>query len=180
MYENNFSTADDTSLYLDVDRYEYHRKNMLASVENLVLDTSHSFAMEDEVNGTESVQMLIDHWHKVAETTENFRRFYIDYVDPALVRVKDSIINEDAEVADQLNTEAEIDINDVVHKGLENIRNGLKKATMALVDLFDSDMDENVRAILNKDAYLWTKEEAYLVSMCYVKAVRMHNIEELN
>ena len=180
MYENNFSTADDTTLYLDVDGFEYHRKRMLASVENLVLDTSHSFAMEDEVNGTESVQMLIDHWHKVAETTENFRRFYIDYVDPALVRVKDSIINEDAEVANQLNTEAEIDINNVVHKGLENIRNGFKKATMALVDLFDSDMDENVRAILNKDAYLWTKQEAYLVSMCYEKAVRMHNIETLN
>nr|MCR4830452.1 hypothetical protein [Pseudobutyrivibrio sp.] len=142
LHENHFSTADDTNLYLDVDGYENIRKKMLASVEDLVLDTSQAFAMVDEVNGTESVQLLIDHWHKVAETTENFRRFYIDYVDPALVRVKDSIINEDEEISAQLNTEEQVDISGAVNRGLDNIRNKIKAASMVLEDLFDSDIDE--------------------------------------
>ena len=180
LHENHFSTADDTGLYLDVDGYENIRKKMLASVEALVLDTSQAFAMEDEVNGTESVQLLIDQWHKVAETTENFRQFYIDYVDPALVRVKDSIINEDEEISAQLNTEEQVDISGAVNRGLDNIRNKIKAASMVLEDLFDSDIDENIRGILKKDAYLWSQEDAYLVSKRYSKAVKAHNVEALN
>lgn len=99
--ENNFTTKDRTTLYVDNEGVETLRKNMLSSVEKLVLDTS-AFDMEDEINGTECVQELINQWHKVAETTDNYRNFYIDHVNPAIIRTIKSVNDTAQEIADAL------------------------------------------------------------------------------
>ena len=99
--ETNFTTNDRTTLYIDNEGVEGLRKNMLASVERLVLDTS-AFDMEDEINGTECVQELINQWHKVAETTDNYRNFYINHVDPTIIRAIKSVNDTAQEIADAL------------------------------------------------------------------------------
>lgn len=102
LYDNNFVVTDEDSLFLDPEAHDQLRKNLLASISALNLKTEIPFGMEHEMNGTESSQLLINHWHKVAATTLNFKNFYINHVDPTLVNVAKSIDTTANDVSDQL------------------------------------------------------------------------------
>ena len=104
--ENRFTTKDITTLFLDNDKYDGHRKNMLTSVNAMDLKTEPSFSMQELMNGTESSQLLINQWHSVANTTTNLRDFYSTDVDAMLLNVQKSINDTAKEAADALNTDA--------------------------------------------------------------------------
>ena len=102
IHNNNFTTTDNDALFLDNDEHDRLTNNLLASAQNLKLNTTPIFDLEAGMNGTESSQILIDQWHTVNDLTNQFRNFLIDDVHPTLINVKSSINNTADDISDSL------------------------------------------------------------------------------
>lgn len=138
---NNFTTTDMNALFLDNNVFNPIRKNVLASVADLTLPSEAVYAMEDGINGTESVQLLIEQWHEVKTTTDNFRNLYVNDVDPAIVRVRDSMLQKDEEIAQQLNFEG-VDTNAVLSAATSNITNKIANTMQFILKGLTLDEDD--------------------------------------
>ena len=106
--ENNFSKNNITNLYLDNEKYDQLRKKMLSSAQNLEFNPESALLMQEQMNGTESSQLMIDMWEEYTTTTDNFRDFHVNVVDPSLIQLQNSINKTDEDIADELNAQVEV------------------------------------------------------------------------
>lgn len=87
---SSFNTNDSEALYLDNAAYSNSVKEILLSGSELEFNPS-AFDMENEINGTESMNTLISYWHSVSDTTGSYRLLLQNSVDPALNKVQKSV-----------------------------------------------------------------------------------------
>ncbi len=98
MKEKGFDTSDSTTLYVDNETYTQLQNKVRNSASNLIFDES-PFDMENEVCGTECMDLLADYWHRVADSDKRFRNFMCEDVDHIATEVQASINKTDDEIA---------------------------------------------------------------------------------
>ncbi len=94
-------STDEESLYIDNPIFQLHRNNIRDAADKLILDTE-AFNSEDEVCGTDSMLLLANYHHQVAETTENYRGLMINPVDTVMDKMAQSIIEVDEKCSNSL------------------------------------------------------------------------------
>ena len=97
---------DDESLYIDNPIFQLHRNNMRDAADKLILDTS-AFGYENEVCGTDSMLLLADYYHQVAETTGNYREMMINPFDTTIGKMGQSITDVDEKCSEILTVNTE-------------------------------------------------------------------------
>lgn len=87
---NSFNTNDSKTLYLNNAAYSNSVKDILLSGNELEFNPS-AFDMENEMNGTESTNTLIQYWHSVYDTTRNYKLLLENGVNPSLNNLQKSV-----------------------------------------------------------------------------------------
>ena len=163
-------------LYLDNDVYSLLTTEITNSTAELGFDTT-VFDDENEVCGTESLNILADYWHKTAETTNNYRLFCSDPLKNSMSNVQKSINATTFNVANSLDATTDdlgmytaVDFNQLSKilfaEGYERVKESEQKKA-------------EIQRILAKDVSEWTTSEAMNAANWYSEAAEKHDTEML-
>ena len=102
----NIGGVGSPALLVDLNVYNEILSHMRDTVDSLVFDSSPLDSV-DEVNGTETTNILFDNWNLLVGaggTTDQYRNFYLNIVDKYLTETGTSLEELDEEAAGTLNT----------------------------------------------------------------------------
>lgn len=94
---------DAETLYIDCTVFDQKTSCVSNAVGDLDFKTA-AFDSEDIVCGTESMCLLADRWHGVADTTVSYKNFCVSSVFPTMGLIKTSIVDEDNNLSGNIQT----------------------------------------------------------------------------
>lgn len=125
------SALKSNTLLVNTEVYKTKQKRMLEAEDKLVLNNS-AFGMENEVCGTQSVDMLADYWHKTEKTDIRFHDFACNELDALMTRILASVNEASDKTADALELEKSKDKTEVSSDGsLGNLLKNSKPGVIA-------------------------------------------------